>query len=77
MRHRETRGLNGFLGGDRVAKVMLKVEMDGWVRSKLLNNFIMYLNIGDIKEKHNQENKQQKKLLSGMNQECLWKIMES
>ena len=44
------RGQNVFLGGDRVGKVMLKVEMGGWVRSKLLNNCIMYLNIGDIKE---------------------------
>lgn len=60
VRRRETRGQSGFLGGDRVAKVMLKVEMDGWVGSKLLNNFIMYLNIGDIKEKHNQENKPKK-----------------
>ena len=44
------RGQNVFLGGHRVGKVMLKVEMGGWVRSKLLNNCIMYLNIGDIKE---------------------------
>ena len=50
MRHRKTRGQNVFLGGHRVGKVMLKVEMGGWVRSKLLNNCIMYLNIGDIKE---------------------------